>query len=431
MKNKRREVTVNHNPGISKLQEWNTKAAKWVDQQKFRSTRRIVVDGVPRRESGVFDNIEDAKQFRLGKLTKAETGTHHKSSPVIDDSRMRFSTLLAEWKDFHYLTVDFSTKQTYERKLGPVEEFLRHHVVDEIKPEVIDKMIKFWKIELEAKKSKNETNKQRLSFEKELDALKVVLNFYRMRKDPRFPMPVYREHYRASKVTIKADHGVKSLKPEDLGLFLNALKAQKNPQYFHLALTQFCLSLRISEACALYWEDIDLKRREITIQRSITWDHENWKPMIKERPKNGKARVLSIPEFLALEFEKMMKKRSPSTKLVFHRSGLPLIRKSVGQAYNRALSLSGITYVSGTHLIRKTSATQANAATGDFHAVSENLGHSNVEETQRYVEGVSESKRKVARALNQVVLTVLNGGLDPQQPTRSLERKTSLIKTVI
>jgi hypothetical protein len=256
MKNKRREVTVKHNPGISKLQEWNTKAAKWVDQQKFRSTRRIVVDGVPRRESGVFDNIEDAKQFRLGKLKKAETGTHHKSSPVIDDSRMRFSTLLAEWKDFHYLTVDFSTKQTYERKLGPVEEFLRHHVVDEIKPEVIDKMIKFWKIELEAKKSKNETNKQRLSFEKELDALKVVLNFYRMRKDPRFPMPVYREHYRASKVTIKADHGVKSLKPEDLGLFLNALKAQKNPQYFHLALTQFCLSLRISEACALYWEDI-------------------------------------------------------------------------------------------------------------------------------------------------------------------------------
>ena len=110
MKNKRREVTVKHNPGISKLQEWNTKAAKWVDQQKFRSTRRIVVDGVPRRESGVFDNIEDAKQFRLGKRKKAETGTHHKSSPVIDDSRMRFSTLLAEWKDFHYLTVDFSTK---------------------------------------------------------------------------------------------------------------------------------------------------------------------------------------------------------------------------------------------------------------------------------------------------------------------------------
>lgn len=409
---KRREFLLKNNPGITKLQEWNEKMSKWVETGKLRSTRRVKIGGVSRRESAVFDNVEDCKQFRLGKLNREDNGDHHKSAPVIEDSRMRFSTLLQDWKSFHYMTVDHSTKQTYERKLGPVEKFLNDYAVDDIKPEIIDKMIYGWRTEHADKAKKGDDNKQRFSFEKELDALKVVLNFYRKRKDPRYLMPIYSEHYRAAKVVMKADHGVRSLKVEDLGSFLKALRLQKNPHYFPLALTQFCLSLRISEACALYAEDIDLKRMEVTIQRSIVWDHENWKPIIKERPKNGKARVLSIPQILAPEFERLIRSRPPGVKLIFHRGGEPLIRKSIGQAYNRALALCNITYVSGTHLVRKTSATQANAATGDFRAVSENLGHSNLEETQRYVESVSDSKRKVARALNVVAHAVLGSTVE-------------------
>ncbi len=407
---KRREVKVKNNPGIFKVQLWDEKASKWIDSGKFRSTRRVRIEGVSKKESGFFEFFEDAKQFRLGKLEREETGGYHKQAPTVDDSRMRFSTLLGNWKDFHYQTVDYSTKQTYERKLPLVEKFLAAYVVDEINPSVIDKMIKEWKNEYANEQRKGAHNAQRYSFDKELDALKVVLNFYRKREDSRFPIPVFAEHYRASKLVIKADHGVRSLKQEDLGLFFRAMSKQKDPQLYVLALAQFCLSLRIGEVCAIYWDDIDLKRREITIQRAIVWDHENWQPMIKEYPKNGKARVLSIPEILIPELERMKASRNPKISLIFHKNGRPLIRKSIGQAYNRALKASNITYVSGTHLVRKTSATQANAETGDFHAVSQNLGHSNVEETQRYVEGLSEGKRKVARALNKVALKVLNGG---------------------
>lgn len=417
MKTKRREIVIKNNPGITKLQEWNEKNQKWVDSGKIRSTRRIEIDGKSKREAAVFNNIEDAKQFRLGKLNREETGLHHKNAPVIKDTRLRFETLLSEWKSFHYMTIDYSTKQTYERKLGPVEKFLSPFAVDDISPEVIDQMIKEWKSEHERLTKKGEQNKQRFSYEKELDALKVVLNFYRHRKDPRFPIPIYREHYRAAKIVQKADHGVKSLKAEDLGRFLNELKNQKNEIYFPLALTQFCLSLRISEACALYVSDIDLRRREVIIQRSIGWDHENWEPVIKDQTKNGKARLLAIPEILAEEFEKLLAIHPKHVKLLFHQNGEPLIRKSIGQAYNRTLKSLGINYVSGTHLMRKTSATQANAATGDFHAVSMNLGHSNVEETQRYVEGVSSSKRKVASALDDVVRNVMKLDAGSQQPT--------------
>ena len=206
---------------------------------------------------------------------------------------------------------------------------------------------------------------------------------------------------------IKADHGVRSLKAGDLRKFFAALKAHKNPAYFQIELIQFCLSLRVCEALGIFWEDRDLPRGEITIQRSIVWDRDSWAPSIKDRPKNGKARVLAIPQVLMDHLSEMQKSPGRRSGLVFHSDGLPLIRKSVGNAYNRALRLCEITYVSGIHVIRKTSGTQANAMTGDFHAVSENLGHSNVEETQKYVESLTESKRKVARALNDAAIEAL------------------------
>ncbi|CAN5712524.1 hypothetical protein BH10BDE1_BH10BDE1_03390 [soil metagenome] len=407
MKADRREVTVKNNPGITRIQEWSEKTAKWIDQQKFRSSRRTIIGGVHRRESGVFNNIEDAKAFRIGKLEKAETGQHHKNAPAVYDDRARFSQLLETWKAFHFLKVDHATKQTYERKLPALEAFLNDVAVDDIDSSMIDRMIGFWKSDDYPK------GKARQSFEKELDALKVILNFYRKRTDPRFPIPIYREHYLASKVKTVAQTGVRSLKRPDLAKFFAALKAQKNEMYFPMALAQFCLSLRIGEVCALTWKDFDFEAMTVRIERTIVWDHDTHEARIKGCPKNGKDRVLALPEVLAKAILELKRKRSFAVDFIFHKDGEVFIRKSVANAYNRALDICGITYVRGTHLVRKTSATQANVATGDFHAVSLNLGHSSVEETKRYVEEVGEGKRKVALALNDVAVSALNQNADP------------------
>ncbi len=404
---KRKEVKVKNNPGITKLVVWNDKTAKWCDSGKFRSTRRVRLEGVSRREHGIFENFEDAKAFRLGTLNKADTGSHHKNAVVLEDNRLRFSALLNAWREFHYMTVEASSKQVYEDHLALVENFLGDYPVEEITPELVDEMIKRWKLDHGLRVEKKLDNKQRQSFKRQLDVLKLVLHFYRKRHDARYIVPIYREHYRAARLVVKADHGVRSLKAGDLRRFLAALKAQKNPAYFQIALIQFCLSLRVCEALGIFWEDVDFQRGEITIQRSIVWDRDTWAPSIKERPKNGKARVLAIPEVLMDHLAEMQRSPGRRSGLVFHSGGVPLIRKSVGNAYNRALRLCEIAYVSGTHVIRKTSGTQANAMTGDFHAVSENLGHSNVEETQTYVESLSESKRTVARALNDAAIEAL------------------------
>ena len=409
---KRREITIKKNPGITKLQEWNERTKKWIDLGKIRSVRRVSVGGMSKRESGVFDNIEDAKLFRLGKLQKFETPSAHRNAPVVEDARMRFSQLLNKWKDFHYLKVDFATRQTYERKLPAIEKFLLNVAVDEIDASMIDQMIKHWKSD------KYPKGKCRQSFEKELDALKVILNFHRKRHDPRFAVQIYAEHYAASKVRTVAKHSVRSLKQLDLGNFFVALKAQKNPMYFVMALSQFCLSLRIGEVCALRWEDFDFLAMTVRIERTIVWDHDTHVPRVKDCPKNGKDRVLALPQILADSLRELRRtEEKTKTTLVFHKLGEPLIRKSVANAYNRSLDSCGITHVRGTHLMRKTSATQANTVTGDFHAVSLNLGHSSVDETKRYVEEVNDGKRKVAKALNDVATLVLKGRHDPLRPT--------------
>lgn len=191
---------------------------------------------------------------------------------------------------------------------------------------------------------------KRFSFEKELDALKVVLNFYRRRINPRFLMPIFKEHYQAAQIVRRAKQPVRSLRPDDLGKFLRALKAQKNPLYFPLALTQFGLGLRIGEACGLHWGAIDFKNRIATIEQTIVWDQDNWQPAIKPRPKNGQVRFLVIPEILAEELLRLKERRDTKVDLIFHDNGRPLIRKTIGKAYNRALESCGITYVSGTHL---------------------------------------------------------------------------------
>ena len=94
-------------------------------------------------------------------------------------------------------------------------------------------------------------------------------------------------------------------------------------------------------------------------------------------------------------------------------------RKSVGNAYNRSLRKLGIDYVSGTQMMRRTSATHANDITGDFFAVSAQLDHSSPEVTKRYVKRISSQKVKVANALNEIGNRVLvpNG----PQPVEALK----------
>lgn len=393
---KRKERPVRNNPGIAKQYKLigDGPDQKWVETGRYRAIRRVLDDtGHSRKEQKICWSLEEAKAFRRGGTQEVpevidETVTAEPEKPYT------FQDLVNEWMPFHYLKLEKSTQQTYDKRL-PGLDFLKDMPVESITTSVVDKLVQFW-VHKYPKKGSRE------NFEKELNLLKVILNYYRKRKNPAYVIPVFLEHYHAADIAKKAQAPVESLSQDELIQFLDALKASRYRYYYPVALAQYCLGLRIGEVCGLHWDAIDLQKKVIRIEWTIIWDHLTWEPTIKERPKNNKVRVLVIPEVLAQELTTLP--RSKETPLLFWRHGKPLNRQLVAKAYNATLEKLGIRNVRGTHMLRKTAATLANEITGDFHAVSRLLDHSNPSVTMRYVSQTGSQKQKVAEALNSVLM---------------------------
>ena len=112
----------------------------------------------------------------------------------------------------------------------------------------------------------------------------------------------------------------------------------------------------------------------------------------------------------------LKEERDPKVKYLFHQNGVPMRRQYIGRAYNSVLRELGIEYVTGTHMLRKTSGTLARKITNDVYAASKMLGHSSVTVTEKhYQEHLDEDKRKVAKALNSVLVKAAGG--EPNPPT--------------
>ncbi len=403
IRRKEKEVPVRNNAGIYKRFWFDEAIHVWKETGKYRALRRVVRDGVSRKEQAMFDNLEDAKSFRMGVIEKpVSKGNNFHLIQVEDQNEgITFKTVIEKWKQFHFLKLEEGSKQHYEIRL-PHLEFLHTRVVEKISTAAIDELVAHW-VQNYPKTGKRHT------FEKELDLLKVILNFYRKRINPSFPIPILPEHYEAADIAKKAVKAVQSLTEEELGKFLADLKGRPNPVFYSIALTQFCLGLRACEVCGLSWDSLNLEQGIARIEQTVTWDHDTWEAKIKPRPKNGKQRILVIPQVLVQELKQIKAKRDPSVSLVFHKQGQPMNRQALGKAYNRALARLGLPHLSGTHIMRKTSATLANEITGDFYAVSKLLDHSSPDITLRYVAQTTTQKKKVADALNAVLVNHQGG----------------------
>ena len=393
---KRKEEPLRNNPGIYKRFTFDETSRKWIDTGKFRAIRKIMENGSPKKQSAIFDNVEDCKAFRMGVLDKTVVGNnvHHVSS---DDpnNRYTFKALIEDWKSLHYLQIELTSRQMYETRL-PHLQFLESCNVDDINTVTVTGLVKHWVSE------KYPKSKDRLTFEKELDLLKVILNFYKRHKNNRYFVPILVDHYKAADIAKRAKPPVRGLKQDDLGKFLAALR-DRYPQNYVLALVQLGLGLRISETLALHWEDMDLEKGTVTVRRNVAWNKEARGLFLKAR-KNKKELTVALPALVIQELKLWKTKRDRNTPLVFHRNGELSKRQQVSKAYNRILASLGITYVTGTQMLRKTSGTLARKITGDVYAASKLLDHSSVSITEKYYqEELDEDKVMVADALNGVL----------------------------
>lgn len=432
---KRKEEPLRNHPGIYKRFTFDETSQKWIDTGKYRAIRKIIENGQPKKQAAVFDNIEDAKSYRLGILKKKVEGNNvHHSSSDGPNNRYTFKALVEEWKSLHYLQIELTSQQMYETRL-PHLQFLEDCNVDDITTQTITSLVKHWASEDYPK------SKDRQTFEKELDLIKVILNFYKRHRDNRFFVPILPDHYKAADIAKKVKPPVRGLKQVDLGKFLTAMR-EKYPQNYVLALVQLGLGLRISETLALHWDDLDLEKGIVTVSRSVGWNKERKTLFLKSR-KNRKELTVALPALLIQELSCWKAQRDGNSPLIFHRGGQLIKRQQVSKAYNRVLTALGITYVTGTHMLRKTSGTLARKITGDVYAASKLLDHSSVSITEKYYqEELDEDKVMVANALNGVMAGFVGefgGNLSqkmgekknpvPQRPPRGSRPILSVVKS--
>lgn len=154
--------------------------------------------------------------------------------------------------------------------------------------------------------------------------------------------------------------------------------------------------IRIGEACALQWKDIDLKSRTVTIRKTVqriqdTTGCKKTKIVITEPKSESSIRVIPIPECLTGMLR--MHKNKPDVYLLSD-STKPVEPRTMQYRFAAVLKKAKLPSVH-FHSLRHAFATNCIALGFDVKTLSEILGHSSVEITlNRYVHSSMERKRK-------------------------------------
>ena len=416
----RKEVPVKNKSGIYKQFYWCEATSTWKPTGKYRSVRRVSIGDVAKREQAFFSNIVDAIEFRQNGSESVNSIQSFSNSATVDRApSLSFRDLIQQWSKLHFLLIEESTKQTYQ-KLLPTLDFLLDYPVERIDLAVLNRLAHFWINDYPR-------SWRRKSFEKEWQLLRVILQFYKEEcpAGASFVLPSFRKLKKMTELTPQMDGEVKYLDPDQTGIFLRALR-ERHKVFYQVALVQYFFALRVGEVCGLCKDCVDLQKRTVAIRRSVHWDVRTWAPKLKEYTKTKRVRYLPISAEMVTELQPLVQSDSKNPLLFSRSDGTPLNRKTISTFYNMVLKDLGFTHVSGTHFLRRTAATIANDALGDIDAVSRYLGHSSVRVTRRYTGETDRQKSKVSQALGSVFQ--MDGGtaemyerkLDPQKPALRL-----------
>ena len=145
---------------------------------------------------------------------------------------------------------------------------------------------------------------------------------------------------------------------------------------------------RVSEACGMCWDAVDLERGIARVIRRVRWDQTTKHPFLEETTKTKESsRLLMLPDDL-LKILKEMKQENHLRFLFTNTKDELLKYNAVQNAFNRAYKEEGIEFRS-THILRHTFATIALLATKNLSAVQASLGHTNSKMTQKYAKAIA------------------------------------------
>ncbi|MDE6777361.1 MAG: site-specific integrase, partial [Oscillospiraceae bacterium] len=152
--------------------------------------------------------------------------------------------------------------------------------------------------------------------------------------------------------------------------------------------------IRIGELCALQWADIDLKKRILTVRKTIqriqsTNKNHRTRLVITAPKSNSSCREIPIPDCL---YKMLLKFKSNQNIYILSTKTKPIEPRTMQYRFAKILKNANLPSVH-YHTLRHAFATNCVALGFDIKILSEILGHSSVELTlNRYVH--SSMKRK-------------------------------------
>lgn len=169
--------------------------------------------------------------------------------------------------------------------------------------------------------------------------------------------------------------------------------------------------LRIGEACALKWKDIDLKNKKLIVSSSasiiqIDNDNKKTKEIISSPKTNRGKRTVYLTQQAVNALNKIQEKNkqylNPDNRVFITTVGTPLNRRNLRRSLNSIQKQVNTSIQnSGLHVLRHTFATLAIAKKIDLKTIAQMLGHAKVSTTYNiYVHFIENNAIKELSALD-------------------------------
>lgn len=341
------------------------------------------------------DNFRSRETVKISNKKEKFTVEVEKRNKVEDfengrDYGMSFGDLVKAYFEKKLPSLAFSSREAVEYKLSFFKELhkvplinINHFYLDRF---MTKKVAEFKKI----------CTSRRCNFDNELDALKAILNWYRVNYDPSFFNPVLQRHKDMGVIKVKNKKN-KKMKPEQILMFFDALEGI----WKDLAITQFYIAGRIQEVAGLQVGSVDLKERSILIKDVVVWNRYKHFQELRNVTKNGDTRYVYMNDILRECLERRLRLLDSKSNFLFHLGdGQPLGYRGIQYNYNKALKKCGLfPEFSSTHIMRHSMGTITRMVTGNLDAAQAVTGHKDIRMVQHYANLPSTANKD---AVNQV-----------------------------
>lgn len=371
-------------PGIRSVWDWSEKKNDYV-QRTYGNRYLATVEKNQRTTSESFGSIEDARRWR--ERVKFDLDRMPNVRP------MTFSELLETFFKYKSDKLQITTIESYRTQARHFESLL-HIPVENFNSQYIDR----WLVDMKSPKYRLEMKLKptRLCFGHEVSLLRTVFAYYRDYFNERFENPVTRRHDGDSIIDQKRINERKRaeknkfISGEEIELVLSIFKhqaqlKQNKYMYYVLALVQLRTGVRIGEASALEWSDINWDAGVVEINKTVQWMRKKDRPsLISDKTKTGEDRIIPLIPSVLEELRNLRKVQNRIGGLIFSDDGEKIVTyRCIQHHYDYAFEAANIGFRS-THILRHSFATHFLETTLNNNALKALLGHTTIKMTEKY-----------------------------------------------